>query len=46
MPPEKGEFGDCNNYREIIPLSVPGKVLNRIILERMKDTVDTILRDQ
>ena len=27
-------------------MSVPGKVLNRIILERMKDKVDQILREQ
>ena len=27
-------------------LSVPGKVFNRIILERVKDTVDSQLRDQ
>ena len=26
-------------------LSVPGKVLNRIILERLKNEVDNILRD-
>ena len=44
--PKKGDLGDCNNYRGIMLLSVPGKVLNRIILERMKDTVDTLLRDQ
>ena len=27
-------------------LSVPGKVFNRVILERVKDTVDSELRDQ
>jgi hypothetical protein len=29
-----------------MPLSVPGKVLNRILLERLKEAVDTKLRDQ
>ena len=32
--PKKGDLRDCNNYRGIMLLSVPGKVLNRIILER------------
>lgn len=27
-------------------LSVPGKVLNRILLERLKEAVDPLLRDQ
>ena len=36
----------CDNYRGITLLSVPGKVLNRIILERMKGKVDQTLREQ
>ena len=44
--PKKGDLGDCNDHRGIMLLSVPGKVLNRILLERMKTTVDTMLRDQ
>ena len=28
--PKKGDLRDCNNYRGIILLSVPGKVLNRV----------------
>ena len=40
--PKKGE---CRNYRGIMLLSVPGKVLNRIILERLNNEVDNILRD-
>jgi hypothetical protein len=43
---KKGDLKDCNNYHGIMLLSVPGKVLNRILLERMKDTVDTLLQDQ
>ena len=36
----------CDNYRGITLLSVPGKILNRIILERMKGKVDQTLREQ
>ena len=37
----------CDNYRVIATLlSVPGKVLNRIILERMKGKVDLAFREQ
>ena len=44
--PKKGDLGYCNNHRGIMLLSVPGKVLNRILLERMKTAVDIMLRDQ
>ena len=44
--PKKGDLGNCNNYRGITLLSVPGKVLNRVILDRMKDAVDQQLRDE
>jgi hypothetical protein len=43
--PKKGDLRDCNNYREIILRSVPGKVLSRILLERLKEAVDPKLRD-
>lgn len=39
-------MSQCKNYRGIILLSVPGKILNRIILDRIKTTVDKNLRDQ
>ena len=42
--PKKGDLQDCRNYRGIMLLSVPGKVLNRILLERMKSAVDAKLR--
>ena len=41
--PKKGDLQECKNYRGIMPLSVPGKVLNRIILERLKNEVDNII---
>ena len=44
--PKKGDLSRSDNYRGITLLSVPGKVLNRIILERMKGTVDQTLREQ
>ena len=44
--PKKGDLGNCNNYRGITLLSIPGKIFNRIILNRIKDTVDNSLRDE
>ena len=44
--PKKGDLRDCSNYQGIMLLSAPGKVLNRILLERMKEAVDPKLRDQ
>lgn len=44
--PKKGDLSNCANYRGITLLSVPGKVFNRILLERMKRAVDPFLRDQ
>ena len=46
VPAKKGDLGDCNNHRGIMLLSVPGKVLNRILLVRMRTAVDILLRDQ
>jgi len=42
--PKKGDVKDCNNWRGITLLSVPGKVVAGIILNRMKDAVDEVLR--
>ena len=43
--PKKGDLSDCGNYRGIMLLSAPGKVLNRILLQRLKAAVDKKLRD-
>ena len=44
--PKKGDLRDCSNYRGTMLLSVPGKVLNRMILDRVKDAVGPQLRYQ
>ncbi|VDO86398.1 unnamed protein product [Schistosoma curassoni] len=46
MIPKKGDLNKCENYRGITLLSVPGKVFDRVLLNRMKDAVDTQLRHQ
>ena len=43
--PTKDDLRDCKNYRRITFLSVPSKVPNRIVLERMKTAVDSKLCD-
>jgi hypothetical protein len=43
---KKGDLNNCANYRGITLLDGPGKVFNRIILNRMKEEVDDKLRDQ
>ena len=43
---KKGDLRDCSNCRGIMLLSTPGKVLNRVLLERMKEAADPKLRDQ
>jgi len=44
--PKKGNLRNRSDYRGITLLSVPGKIFNRIILERMKGEIDPWLRDQ
>ncbi|VDP35612.1 unnamed protein product [Schistosoma curassoni] len=43
---KKGDLSKCENYRGTTLLSIPGKVLNRVLLKRMKDVVDAKLRDR
>jgi hypothetical protein len=44
--PKKGDLRNWSNYRCIMHLSVPGKVINTVLLDRMKEAVDPKLRDQ
>jgi len=44
--PKKGDLTDCNNWRGIALLSVPGKVFSRVLLNRMKSAVDQVLRQE
>jgi hypothetical protein len=44
--PKKGDLKDCNNWRGITLLSVPGKVMASILLNRIQGAVDDQLRQQ
>ena len=44
--PKKGDLGSCKNWRGIMLLSVPSKILTRIILDRLKDAVEEKLRPE
>ena len=44
--PKKGDLSSCSNYRGITLLSIPSKVFNRVLLNRIKNAVDPMLRDQ
>ncbi|VDP72059.1 unnamed protein product [Schistosoma mattheei] len=43
---KKGDLSNCDNYRGITLLSMPGKAFNGVVLNRMKNCVDAQLRDQ
>ncbi len=42
----KGKREECNNYRGISLLSVPGKIYGRILNERMKITDKSVGAEQ
>ena len=44
--PKKSNLKESKNHRGIMLLLVPGKVLNRIILDSLTTTLDAELRDQ
>ncbi|VDP50710.1 unnamed protein product [Schistosoma curassoni] len=46
MIPKKEDLGKCENHRAITLLSVPGNVLNRVLLNLIEDSIDVQLRDQ
>ncbi|XP_078619529.1 uncharacterized protein LOC144886675 [Branchiostoma floridae x Branchiostoma japonicum] len=44
--PKKGNLSDCNNWRGITLLSIPGKVFCAVLLRRLKKAVDCKLREE
>ena len=44
--PEKVSLSNCKNWRGITLLSIPGKVLSIILLNRLKDSIDLKLKEQ
>ena len=43
---KKGNLADCSNWREITLLSILSKMFPKIIMTRMKTTVDKLLRPE
>ena len=41
--PKKGALSDCKNWRGITLLSVPSKILTKIIIKRISDAVDAFI---
>ncbi len=44
--PKKGDLSTCGNWRGIMLLSIPSKVMCRIILERIQNALDNKLRTE
>ena len=44
--PKKGNLVECGNWRGITLLPVAAKVLGKVIITRIRDTVDTRLRQE
>nr|KAG5713136.1 hypothetical protein BaRGS_007663 [Batillaria attramentaria] len=44
--PKHGNLSQCCKWKGITLLSIPSKVLTRVILDRMKDVLDKTLRDE
>ena len=44
--PKKGSLSDCNNWRGITLLSVPSKIFCKVILQRITQAVDDLLRNE
>ena len=43
---KKGDKSECHNYRGINLVSVGSKLLSNLILFRLRDTVDKVLREE
>ena len=44
--PKKASLSNCNNWRGITLLSIPGKVLSIILLNSLKDSIELKLKEQ
>ncbi|KAI4885603.1 hypothetical protein NFI96_005381 [Prochilodus magdalenae] len=44
--PKKGSLSDCNNWRGITLLSIPSKIMTKIIIQRISEAVDAQLREE
>jgi Reverse transcriptase (RNA-dependent DNA polymerase)/Domain of unknown function (DUF6451) len=44
--PKKGDLSNCNNWRGITLLSIPSKVLAKVILNRISDKIDESIRKE
>ena len=44
--PKKGNLNDCNNWRGITLLSVPGKIFCLVLLQRLRDAIEKMLREE
>ena len=44
--PKKGALNNCNKWRGITLLSIPSKILAKIIVNRMSTTIDKCLREE
>jgi hypothetical protein len=44
--PKKGDLTDCGNWRGITLTSVPSKVFGRVLIDRIRDGVDSKLREE
>ncbi|CAG2233652.1 unnamed protein product [Mytilus edulis] len=43
---KKGALSDCNNWRGITLLSIPSKIMAKIIIQRIIDAIDKQLREE
>ena len=44
--PKKGALNDCNNWRGMTLLSIPSKILAKIVINRLSNVVDSRLREE
>ena len=44
--PKKGNLSDCNNWRGTTLLSIPGKAFCSVLLNQLREHVDSRLREE